>query len=106
MEVKNSSSAMAAPRPDRRGPASQSLVAPLRVGVEAMLKTTNVVPFPGKWACSPAGDPARRAGNTGRHVLGFDERQQIRVDLVLMRSAHAVRRAFIDFQLSSLDDFG
>ena len=39
-------------------------------------------------------------------ALGADECQQVRVDLVFMGGAHAVRRTLIDLQLSALDNFG
>ena len=36
-------------------------------------------------------------------LLTLDERQQIRVDLVFVRRAHAVRQTRIDFQCRTLD---
>ena|SRR2546426_12683412 len=48
--------------------------------------------------CPPA---SRRS-----HSLGLDEREQISVDLVLVRGAHAVRQAWIDFQRRSFDQLG
>jgi len=38
--------------------------------------------------------------------LCLDEREQISVDLVLVRRAHAVRQARVDFQRGALDDLG
>jgi hypothetical protein len=48
--------------------------------------------------------PRRRTAVTARSRL--EEREQIRVDLVLMGRAQAVRRARIDFQCGALDDLG
>ena len=37
---------------------------------------------------------------------GLDEREQIRIDLIFMSRAHAVRQAGIDFQRGALNDLG
>ncbi len=39
-------------------------------------------------------------------ALRLDEREQVLVDLVLVRRAHAVRRALVDLQRRALDDLG
>src|SRR5262245_59327345 len=39
-------------------------------------------------------------------LLGFDERQQVCIDLIFERCAHTVRRAFVNLELSPLDDLG
>jgi hypothetical protein len=36
----------------------------------------------------------------------FDEREQILVDLILVRRTHAMREAFVDFQRRTLDALG
>src|SRR5690242_11441680 len=48
----------------------------------------------------------RLTGMTGGAGLGFQEGQQVLVDLVLEGRAHAVRRARVDLQRRALDDLG
>jgi hypothetical protein len=49
---------------------------------------------------------SRRAGKTAPRALGFDKCQEVRVDLVFVGRAHAVRCTLMYLQLGALDDFG
>src|SRR5262249_59033968 len=41
-----------------------------------------------------------------RSLLSANERDEILIDLVLVRGAHAVRRALVDFELCASHDLG